>query len=99
MDRTLKMRAYTPGASETSNLTREQELELELAKKAAQLEEEKRKSLETLKVLEHMREVHKNEQARSAELQARLNAAEDRIKELRQTLDKIAALAGEKAPG
>ncbi len=99
MDKTLKMRAYTPGGSEKSHLTREQELDLELAKKTAQLEEEKRKSLETLKALEHVRDVHKNEQVKSAELQARLNAAEDRIKELRQTLDKIAALAGEKAPG
>lgn len=93
MDKTLKMRAYAPPAAEAHNLTREQELDLELAKKAAQLEEERKKALDTLKALEHMREMNKSEQAKSAELQARLVVADTRIKELEAALEKIASLA------
>jgi cysteinyl-tRNA synthetase len=93
MERTLKMRAYKSSGAESSNLSREQELELDLAKKSAQLEEEKKKSLETLKALEHMREVLKDERAKAEGMQGRLAAAEETIKQLRQTLGQIAGLA------
>lgn len=92
MDKTLKMRAYAGGA-ETSNLSREQELELELAKKAAQVEEEKKKALETLNALEHMRGVVKQERAKVADLQAGIAAAQARVKELEAALEKIASIA------
>lgn len=92
MDKTLKMRAYS-AASETSNLTREQELELELMKKNTQLEEEKKKALDTLTALEQQREATKREQAKAAEVLARLAAAEARIKELGAALETIAAAA------
>ena len=94
MDRTLKMRAYNSGAgTETSNLTREQELELALTKKSAQAEEERKKALDTLTVLEQVREVHKRDLARLAELEGQLTTAQSRIKELEAALGRIASLA------
>lgn len=93
MDRTLKLRAYKSAGTETSNLTREQELELELAKKTALVEEEHKKALETLAMLEQVREVRKKDLAKAADLQNQLNAAGARIKDLEAALDKIASLA------
>jgi t-SNARE complex subunit (syntaxin) len=94
MDRTLKMRAYNSAAgTETSNLTREQELELALTKKTAQAEDERKKALDTLTVLEQVREVHKRDLARLAELQGQLTSAQSRVKELEAALGRIASLA------
>lgn len=96
LDRTVRMRAYAGDSkNESGNLTREQELELELTKKKAQLEEEKKKSLETLNALEHARQHYKQEQVKTAELQEKLNAAEARIQKLVVTLGKIAGIAAE----
>jgi hypothetical protein len=93
MDRTLKMPAYKAAVTETSNLTREQELELALAKKTAQAEDERKKALDTLTILEQVREVHKKDVAKAADLQNQLNAARIRIRELEGALEKIASLA------
>jgi phosphoglycerate-specific signal transduction histidine kinase len=93
MDKTLKMKAYAAPAGEAHNLTREQELELELAKKTVQLEEERKKALDTLTALEHMRETLKNERAKSADLQAAVTEREARIRELEAALEKIASIA------
>ena len=93
IDKTLKMRAYTPAAGESSNLTREQELDLELAKKNAQLEEERKKALDTLNALEHLREVLKGERAKSADLQAAVSTKDARIQELEAALGRIASIA------
>lgn len=93
MDKTLKMRAYAPAAGETSNLTREQELDLELKKKTAQLEEEHKKALDTLDALEQMRELLKSERTRLAEAHAAVAAKDARIKELESALERIASIA------
>ena len=75
-DKTVKLRSY-PGDAKSdapqSNLTQDQSKALELAKKNAQLEEEKRKSLEQLKIIEQLRESLKQEQANTAEM-AKKNA-------------------------
>lgn len=93
MDRTLKMRAYKGEGTETSNLSREQELELELAKKTKLAEDEGKKALETLAMLEQVREVHKRGLGKVTDLQNELTAAKARIKELEDALQKIASLA------
>jgi chromosome segregation ATPase len=93
MDKTLKMRAYSASSGDVHNLTREQELELELAKKSGQLEDERRKSLETLNALEHAREARKSEQAKIAEMRALLDAAQARVSELEAALERIASIA------
>lgn len=93
MDKTLKMRAYASGGAENSNLTREQELDLELKKKTAQLEDERKKALDTLDALEQLREVLKAERARFAEAHAALAGKDARIKELEAALERIASIA------
>jgi len=75
----------------------------ELARKNAQLEEEKKKSLEQLKTIEQFRESLKQEQVKTAEMvkmmteqEARTKASsalEARAKELTEALGKIAAIA------
>ena len=95
MDRTVKMRAYAGSKNESGNLTREQELELELNKKNTQLEEEKKRSLETLNALEQARQHFIQEQLKNAELQGRVKDAEERIQKLLATLGKIAGIAAE----
>ena len=96
LDRTVKMRAYAGDAKNASgNLTREQELELELTKKNAQLEDERKKSLETLNALEQARQHFMQEQVKNAELQGRLKDAEGRVQKLLAALGKIAGIATE----
>jgi hypothetical protein len=85
MDKTVKTRAYTNGASDaasSSNLSEAQEAALELVKKTALLEEAKIKSLEYLNTIEHLQESLRLEQARSADLVKKISGMESRIKEL-----------------
>lgn len=81
---TVKLRAYPDKAERVvlqSNLTEAQNNALELVKKAAQLEEEKKKSAEHLKTIEHLRECLKQEQARTAEFAEKVVALEAKLKE------------------
>ncbi len=102
MDRTLKMRAFAGKAKEDGaqdNLTKEQKLALELAAKNTQLEEEKSKSLEQAKTIEHLRGALIDEQSRRTELTKNAALLEARVKELSDALDSIAKIATQrKAP-
>lgn len=76
----------------------------ELSKKAAQLEEEKARSVEYMRMIEQLRESLKQEQARGAAAADKLSAHEARmgdiaaleakVGELSDALGKIAAIAG-----
>jgi DNA anti-recombination protein RmuC len=73
-DRTLKLRAYPEPAKSVVPQAKPadgQDRSLELAK--AQLEEEKGKTLELLKTIVQLRESLKQEQAKAADLEAKLN--------------------------
>jgi hypothetical protein len=76
MDKTLKLRAY-PAAAKSNvpqgNLAKDQNLSLELEKKNALLEDERSKTLELLKTIVQLRESLKQEQAKSADLEGKLN--------------------------
>lgn len=79
MDKTFKLRAFTDAARNDvarSHLAEESRAQ-QLAKKDALLEEERSKSLELLKTIVQLRESLKQEQAKSAELQARLNKLDE----------------------
>lgn len=77
--------------------------ENQLAKKNAQLEEERKSSLELMRTIEQLRESIKHDHAKAAEtvdrvaeLEARAQEAatlETRVKELNEALGKIAAIA------
>ncbi len=75
--------------------------ENQLAKKTAQLEEEKKKSLEQARTIEELREILKEEQAKagvdySAELEAKTKevaALQAKVKDLAGMLTKIASIA------
>ncbi|MBI4808891.1 MAG: hypothetical protein HY799_08100 [Nitrosomonadales bacterium] len=77
--------------------------EKELARKTAQLEEEKKQSLEFMRNIEQLKESIKHEQAKktyaadhTAELEARakeIAALEAKVKDLTATLGKIASIA------
>ncbi len=77
----------------------------ELAKKSAQLEDEKKKTVEQAKTIEQLRESIKQEQARNADasnLPAKLDAKtkevaalEAKVKEMSAVLGKIASMAAE----
>jgi chromosome segregation ATPase len=76
MEKTVKLHAYSePAKSEVSpgKLAEETNISLELAKIKSLLEEEKNKSLELLKTIVQLRESLKQEQAKSADLEAKLN--------------------------
>ena len=103
---TVKIPTYSDQAGRTvpqNNLTAEQNNALELVKKAAQLEEEKKKSLEHLKTIEQLTESLKQEQAKTAEmakkiaeLEAKVKESvglEAKVKELTEALDKITGIA------
>ncbi|MDO8990800.1 MAG: hypothetical protein Q7U91_14340 [Sideroxyarcus sp.] len=75
MDKTLKLRAYQEPAKNNTppdKQARERDIGLELEKKSALLEEEKAKTLDLLKTIVQLRENLKQEQAKSAVLEARL---------------------------
>ena len=65
-----------------NNLTEEQDNALELVKRNAQLQEEKNKSLELQKTIEHLRETIKLEQARADEIAEKAIKLEARVQEL-----------------
>ncbi len=75
MDKTLKLRTYSGDSNGAAqgNRAKEQDLSLELEKKTALLEEERSKSVDLLKTIVQLRESLKQEQAKSAELEARIN--------------------------
>ena len=76
MDKTLKLRTYSgDGKSDTAqgNRAKDQDVSLELEKKTALLEEERSKSVELLKTIVQLRESLKQEQTKSAELEAKIN--------------------------
>lgn len=75
MDRTMKLRALTEAAKTDAApgvRAEEKDQSAELAKIAAQLEDERSKTLELLKDIVQLRESLKQEQARSADLEAKL---------------------------
>ena len=79
MDKTFKLRAFTDAAKndvEKSNVADENKTQ-QLARKDALLAEERSKSLDLLKTIVQLRENLKQEQAKSAELQARLNKLDE----------------------
>ncbi len=95
LDKTLKIRAFSPETKREPTPevhAKDMGLALELEKKTAQLEEERKKSLECLTIVERQREFIKQEQAKSAELQAKVAAAEAKIKDLTQALDRISSI-------
>ncbi len=95
---TIKIRAYDGKAAADdaqSNLSEEQNNAFELAKKTAQLQEEKKKSVEHLKMIESLQDIIKQEQARSAELAKTVASLEAKLKELSgpgSNVQKIAEL-------
>ena len=81
---TIRLRAYSDNAERIvpqNNLTEAQNNALELVKKTAQLEEEKKKSLEYLKTIEQLRECLKQEQAKTAEMAEKIAGLEAKVKE------------------
>lgn len=96
VDRTLKMRAFTgdpPADAAKDNLTREQALALELLAKNAQIEEERLRSIELLKIMEQMRESIAGEQAKALELAKKASQLEAEINALNESLGNISAIA------
>ena len=81
---TIRLRAYSDNAERIvpqNNLTEAQNNALELVKKTAQLEEEKKKSLEYLKTIEQLRVCLKQEQAKTAEMSEKIAGLEAKVKE------------------
>ena len=76
-----------------SNLTEDQNNALELAKKTAQLEKEKKKSYEYLETMEQLRESVKQEQAKTTEMANLAVALENKLKELAELERKIKKVA------
>ena len=81
---TIKVRAYPDKAGKVaqSNLTEEQNNALELVKKTALLEEEKKISLEHLKTIEQLQESLKQEKAKTVEMAEKAVMLEAKLKEL-----------------
>ena len=76
MDKTLKLRTYsgdTKGKDSEGNIPKDRNIALELEKKTALLEEEKSKSIDMLKTIVQLRESLKQEQERSAVMEAKIN--------------------------
>jgi hypothetical protein len=67
--------------------------ENQLVKKDAQLEEEKKNSLEYIRVIEQLRESIKQDQAKKTEMVNKTSSLEDKVKELSVVLSKISSLA------
>lgn len=81
MDKTVKIRAYTDPAS-GQVASKHKEIDLELAARDAQLEEERSKSLDQLKTIVQLRESLKQEQAKTAEVSKRVDELELKLKQL-----------------
>ena len=103
-DKTLKLRAYSePAQSDVpqANPAKTQDASLELAKKNAQLEEEKSKSLELLKTIVQLRESLKHEQVKTSDIVRKAAELEAKAKEFaaldaNQLAKKTAQLEEEK---
>lgn len=67
--------------------------ENQLVRKDAQLEEEKKKSLEYVRLIEQLRESAKEDQTKKIELANKLAALEAKVKDLSVVLSKISSLA------
>lgn len=84
MDKTVKIRAYSDGAKsdvQLGNLTEDQNITLELAKKNLRLEEELKNLHEHLNTIEQPRWSLRQEQAKSAEMAKKTAELEARIRE------------------
>jgi len=95
-DKTVKTRVFPDNEKSDalpSNLTEAQEKSLELVNKNAQLEEERRKSLEHLQTIGELNECLKQEQAVTAEMKKKAAGLEARIKELAGLETKVKQLA------
>lgn len=80
---TIKIRAYSDdGVVPQNTLTEAQNNAVELVKKSAQLEEEKKKALEYLKTIEQLQESLKLEQAKAAEMARKIAGLEAKVREL-----------------
>ncbi len=80
MDKTLKLRTYSDTAEKEvspGKPEKDQNIPLELEKASALLAEERDKSHELLKTIVQLRESLKQEQAKTTELQARLNKLDE----------------------
>lgn len=97
MDRTLKLRSYPDSAKHDAakdNTAKERDIELELEKKTAHLEEERNKSLDLVKTIVQLRESLKQEQGKAAALEAKVTRL-DSVEE-NQLVRKNAELEEEK---
>lgn len=81
MDKTVKIRAYTDSVS-GQPASKQKEIDLELAARDAQLEDERSKSLEQLKTIVQLREALRQEQARTAEVSKRVNELESGLQQV-----------------
>ena len=81
MDKTVKIRAYTDPAS-GQPASRQKEQDIELAAREAQLDDERKKSLEQLKTIVQLREALKQEQSRTAEASKRVNELESGLQQI-----------------
>lgn len=80
---TVKIQSYAGAverAAPQDNLTEEQNNALELVKRSAQLEEEKKKSLEHLQTIDRLQDSLKQEQSRNAEMAKKMAALEGQVK-------------------
>ena len=86
LEKTLKLHAYTEEGVDFDvqgeDHKREQDISYELATKNALLADEKNKSLEHLKTIVQLRESHKQEQAKVAEMASKMAELEAKIKAL-----------------
>lgn len=76
MDKTVKIRAYSDDVrseAPQANLAKDKNISLEFAPKSAPVGEEKNSSPELLKTISLLRESLKQEQAKTADLEAKLN--------------------------
>jgi predicted nucleic acid-binding Zn-ribbon protein len=81
---TIKIRALSDKTERIvpqNTLTEGQSKALELVKKSAQLEDEKKKSLEYLKTIEQLQESLRQEKTRTAEMAAKIAGLEAQLRE------------------
>jgi chromosome segregation ATPase len=90
MDKTIKIRAV-PDEAFPGNAA--EGLAQELTRQSAQLEEEKKRAIESAKKIEQLRGMLQKEQARTAELEAQVTVAETKVKDLTDALDRISSIA------
>lgn len=100
LDKTMKLRAFSPAAKREAAQeipAKDIGLALELEKKTAQLEEERKKVIDALNIVERVRESLRQEQAKTADLMARLNAIESKgtVVEARITVAEAKAAEAE----